>query len=529
MTTAPESLRAEGPFLTIEISRHELIEPALRSALTAADWPRAVQLVGAHWPELLDVHTELLDESLRLIPLAAFSFDARAAAVRDIRLHTPADEVDLMLGTATMLPPFSDLPGMEEVARSSRALNLLGVVAGRMIAFRVRGCMARALQLAELVEHYGRIAFVHQPALLTSRLPSALLQAGITRGLADDIPGALVTLRDAHERGPEARTAFVSRDAAGKMALFLAVTGDLDQAAFWLRDYEKAPRIDGWLEPRISLSADIAHSLIATEALQKTTADNLLPLLDQPVNAEQSWGPGVTYARARHALAWGDRHGAVASVRRDKDRYRDWLGPGTTFGPLITMVEAELLLTTGRAHPARQSLEPHATHPLAHAARARIEFAVGNDDAASRYAATALSQEHSTRARLEAATVQIAVRNRRGEDITRDAALLRETAQLKGLALTAASALATEGETTHGEPLETLQTTVAINAETVLVTAQQMRVLRGMESGLTLRQIGAQQHLSVNTMKTHTRGLYRRLGVSTRDEAIARAYALGLL
>lgn len=527
MTTPPESLREEGTLLTIELSRDDLISPALRSALAAEDWPRAVRLVGARWPELLDEHNGLLDEALRLIPLAAFSTDARAAAVRDIRLHTPADEADLMLGEAA-LPHVGDLPGMEEAARSSRALNLLNVVAGRMIAFRVRGRMSRAVQLAELVEHYGRIALVHQPALLTSRLPNALLQAGISRGLGDDIPGALITLRDAHERGPDARTEFVGRDAAGKMALFLAVAGDLDQATYWLRDYEKAPRVDGWLEPRIALSANIARSLIATEALERTTADDLLPLLDQPVNAEQGWGPGVTYARARHALAWGERHGAVASVRRDKDRYGDWLGPGTTFGPLITMVESELLLATGRAHPARQSLEPHAEHPLAHAARARIELALGDDDAASRYAATVLNQEHSTRARMEALAVQIAVRHRRGEDVSRDATQFRETAQRTGLAFIAASIPTAEGHAAPGDTSANPLTAI-VEAETVPVTDQQMRVLRGLESGLTLRQIGAQQHLSVNTIKTHARGLYRRLGVSTRDEAIARAYALGLL
>ena len=526
--TGSDSLREDGALLTIQISQDDLIRPELRNALAAEDWSRAVRLVGAHWPELLDEHNGLLDEALRVIPLAGFSTDARAAAVRDIRLHTPADEVDLMLGEAT-IPHVRDLPGMEEVARSPRALNLLSVIAGRMIALRVRGRMSRALQLAELTEHYGRIALVHQPALLTSRLPNALLQAGITRGLAEDIPGALITLRDAHERGPDARTEFVRRDSAGKMALFLAVAGDLDQATFWLRDYDMAPQIKGWLEPRIALSAHIARSLIATEALQKTKADELLPLLDQPVNAEQGWGPGVTYARARHALAWGDRHGAVASVRRDKARYGDWLGPATTFGPLITMVESELLLATGRAHPARQSLEPHAEHPLAHAARARIELALGDDDAASRYAASVLNQEHSTRARMEALAVQVAVRDRRGEDISHDAAQLRETALRTGLALIAASTPAAEDQAIQRDPSEYSPAAMFMETQTVSVTEQQMRVLRGLESGLTLRQIGAQQHLSLNTIKTHARGLYRRLGVNTRGEAIARGYELGLL
>ncbi|WP_307381611.1 response regulator transcription factor [Microbacterium sp. W4I20] len=61
------------------------------------------------------------------------------------------------------------------------------------------------------------------------------------------------------------------------------------------------------------------------------------------------------------------------------------------------------------------------------------------------------------------------------------------------------------------------------------LTARQVLVLQGLDQGLTLRQIGARQHLSVNTMKTHAKALYRRLGVNNRDEALARAHDLGLL
>ena len=36
-------------------------------------------------------------------------------------------------------------------------------------------------------------------------------------------------------------------------------------------------------------------------------------------------------------------------------------------------------------------------------------------------------------------------------------------------------------------------------------------------------------HLSLNTVKTHGRVLFRKLGVSSRVEAVARARELGLL
>ena len=54
-------------------------------------------------------------------------------------------------------------------------------------------------------------------------------------------------------------------------------------------------------------------------------------------------------------------------------------------------------------------------------------------------------------------------------------------------------------------------------------------VLRLLTTDLTQRQIGEQLYLSVNTVKTHTRGIYRKLGASSRSDAIACMHELGLL
>ena len=57
----------------------------------------------------------------------------------------------------------------------------------------------------------------------------------------------------------------------------------------------------------------------------------------------------------------------------------------------------------------------------------------------------------------------------------------------------------------------------------------ELAVLRGLAAGLSRRDIGAQLYISLNTVKTHTRELYRKLDATTRSEAIERAAALGLL
>ena len=56
----------------------------------------------------------------------------------------------------------------------------------------------------------------------------------------------------------------------------------------------------------------------------------------------------------------------------------------------------------------------------------------------------------------------------------------------------------------------------------------ELAVLRGLAAGLSRREIGAQLYISLNTVKTHTRELYRKLGATSHTEAVARAEALGL-
>jgi LuxR family maltose regulon positive regulatory protein len=61
------------------------------------------------------------------------------------------------------------------------------------------------------------------------------------------------------------------------------------------------------------------------------------------------------------------------------------------------------------------------------------------------------------------------------------------------------------------------------------LTAAELRVLQFLPSHLTLPQIGEHLFLAQATIKTHTLSIYRKFGVSSRGEAVARARMLGLL
>jgi LuxR family transcriptional regulator, maltose regulon positive regulatory protein len=61
------------------------------------------------------------------------------------------------------------------------------------------------------------------------------------------------------------------------------------------------------------------------------------------------------------------------------------------------------------------------------------------------------------------------------------------------------------------------------------LTGRELSVLRLLPTSLTPREIAAELYLSLNTVKTHTRSLYRKLGVQTRHEAIEQARQKHLL
>jgi LuxR family transcriptional regulator, maltose regulon positive regulatory protein len=61
------------------------------------------------------------------------------------------------------------------------------------------------------------------------------------------------------------------------------------------------------------------------------------------------------------------------------------------------------------------------------------------------------------------------------------------------------------------------------------LTERELVVLRLLPTHLSALEIGRELYVSVNTVRTHVQAVYRKLGVATRAEAVARARELGLL
>jgi DNA-binding NarL/FixJ family response regulator len=61
------------------------------------------------------------------------------------------------------------------------------------------------------------------------------------------------------------------------------------------------------------------------------------------------------------------------------------------------------------------------------------------------------------------------------------------------------------------------------------LTSRQVDILAGIAKGMTYTEIGAALFLSRETVHTHAKALFRRLGVNGGSAAVAVAYDFGLL
>ena len=77
---------------------------------------------------------------------------------------------------------------------------------------------------------------------------------------------------------------------------------------------------------------------------------------------------------------------------------------------------------------------------------------------------------------------------------------------------------------------QTAATIESVSASAVRdLTPAELRVLQFLPTHLSFPEIAAQAFVSPNTVKTQAQAVYRKLGVSSRREAVERARAAGLL
>ena len=68
-----------------------------------------------------------------------------------------------------------------------------------------------------------------------------------------------------------------------------------------------------------------------------------------------------------------------------------------------------------------------------------------------------------------------------------------------------------------------------LKIETPAMTPRESRVLELLATGNSYLEIGRELRIELNTVRTHIRSLYKKLGVGNRAEAVNLGWSFGLL
>jgi len=172
--------------------------------------------------------------------------------------------------------------------------------------------------------------------------------------------------------------------------------------------------------------------------------------------------------------------------------------------------------------------------PHRHVRLARVELAFGHTGSAFSHLRAAAGADLSPRAQASAAALEAAVALRisskqAGAAVERLAGLLEHTGQRLAVALLPAedaervrAALDAAGYEHLFAGLEPPRLVLGVESGRLL-TDREMHVLRSLTRSGSLPEIAAEQSVSVNTIKTQLKSIYRKLGASNREEAVAIA------
>jgi LuxR family maltose regulon positive regulatory protein len=362
---------------------------------------------------------------------------------------------------------------------------------------------------------YLPVALARACALLDDRL-GARRWAAVVRRQGPRLPSDLVTVLGA-EAWAEARNGRLrSGEELAEQAIALGL------------EYGRAVR-------RAMIGAQLTLALVHRERDQLDRAVEVLgphiePALDEGHVAVATL---AEVEMARIECSAGRPDDAIARLLRVR---RDRAAQGTPgfLAGVLDRAECRARLRAGDLDRARDLLDEIEVGPSRTLLEARVALLDGRTGAVDQLLADLRASTGDRRHRFEAAAVS-ARAAAEGGDLAGARRLLGEVAELarrEGVVRT----FLDEGF----DPLDLVGAGAPpapagaprANGNVGLVeplSARELSVLRYLPSRLSNREIGAELYVSLNTVKSHLKTIYRKLDVDGRDEAVRRARQLGLL
>ena len=521
-----------------------LLLDAVRQAVAAGDWPLAAQLVLDELAigQLLEPHDPLADCFRQMPNYLTWTAPQPALIAAALALADPApvagcvaldvaDEILERLEADTELP--SRLAAaMLRLAVARRAGDLEAAAAAVATAERV------AEKLPEDI--LSRHAEIHATALAARGVVQ--FWSGQLDEAAASLDVGVVLSESTSERA----------DCRGYLALLEAMRGRLNRAAELAAEAAGAPREPGQARAACG-PAELALALVHLERNERHDARDRLKRADAALRArpERLVGATACLVVARYRLAEGRAKAALEMILRAR---HGWSPPGW-LDRQLTLVESRARAATGDVWSAvslAERADPgaclDATVALAHAwldaddhqaagqalengpddngegqgqvdrwlADARLGYDGGDQERGRRSLQRALGLAEPERLRLpfvmQAAWIRPVLRN--------DQYLADAHRHLLEPGLVDPGPGDRSGAPAAGQPAPVIVEQLSEREREVL------SLLSGM---LSTAEVASELYISVNTVKTHLKSIYRKLAATHRGEAVRRARELELI
>jgi LuxR family transcriptional regulator, maltose regulon positive regulatory protein len=369
------------------------------------------------------------------------------------------------------------------------------------------------------------------------------LQWGLTRTLIGDERTSVAPYERAWARAVPMKSDLVRSGASACLALTYAMRGNPTRARAWLDRYHTIDRSDDGAPRPLHDGARVALALLALDRLDRASVDSHLAYLGHGSFFTELW-PYVAFLHAQHAVVCGAAGKALAELDDVIEAHGAGWGDHGPAMMLLHRARADLLVACGQGQRVRHLLgQPELRVPLFAVPLAHMHLAAGEHVAAMAVASRALwGRNTRARDRFDLFVIKATAAVRTGDrdvaaDMVRQAfALYRETGILRPFVTPSPEDLPElfdlAGQVLTAEDLATVTTLAPRRferVELIKVTKRERSLLLALETTASRQEIANQQYVSLNTVKAQLNTLYRKLGSTTREEALARAHEFGLL
>lgn len=505
----------------------------LAAAVSSADYGAAAQVVRDSWFTLVSVHGDRLIDTLEKVP---------PVVLREYPLLV------MLLGIAYNVIPHRRIKGLRHFAAAARAARLNKrdlnpidralIMASQSAAYRLIGRpragvgpARAAVQILDSMSDAER-STIHVLTRIYAHL-------GITLYYAGEADDALETFEKGLAESPTEGYGHGFANLS-MLAGIHAIRGDLFEA----RRYLELVRVGDWTEVQRSWYPGtfyrIAEAVDALDAFDLDRARTQLSAMVHDRRTIEHWIAAANTEAMTFLLA--GEPGAALSALDAFAAMRGAEGRSSSARASLAPTRAVLQLALGNPGAAGVILgRDAAPGPHRNVGRARVHLYLGQHGAALKEIRAIAGTQQSSRVLAEATMIEAAAllrfstRPRASAAVEQLGALLERTGLRMPLGLVPPAdlervfgALTQRGYGRLADGVAPRSFLPEPQLGSVL-SDRELAVLGGLMRTPSAAQIAAELVVSVNTVKTQLKSTYRKLGVSTRDEAIAVAIDQHLL